>query len=109
MLVFSTRGNDVPPRAFVLGCPFNSRLSLPFQPRLSSCWGALSQSTTMEAKKPDMKSQALEQARSWAWDLADEMDLPGILKLTMPRRPGPVENSLVSAVVTAMANFQGQK
>lgn len=37
------------------------------------------------------------------------MDLPGILKLTMPRRPGPVENSLVSAVVTAMANFQGQK
>ena len=41
--------------------------------------------------------------------MADEMDLPGILKLMMPRRPGPVENSLVSAVVTAMASFQGQK
>ena len=52
----------------------------------------------MEAKTPGMKSQSLQQGRNWACDLADEMELPGILKLLIPRKLGPVENSLLCSV-----------
>lgn len=83
-------------------------MSFPSLLSVQSSWRALNSSTMMETKKPDMKSQALQEAGGWTRDLANEMDLPRILKLVMPR-PGPVDNSLVVCRVTAMANFQGQK
>ena len=104
--MFSRIGNDIQLRTFISGCPLNGWLSLFLLPRLLSCWWPLSQSITMEAKTPGMKPQALQQARSWARDLADETELPGILKLLIPRKLGPVENSLLSAVLRATASFQ---
>ena len=104
--MFSRIGNDIQLRTFISGCSLNGCLSLFSLTRLSSCWWPLSQSITLEAKTPGMKSQALQQARSWACDLADEMELPGILKLLIPRELGPVENSLLSAALRATTSFQ---
>ena len=105
-MVFSRIGNDIQLRTLILGCPLSGCLSLVSLPRLSSCWWPLSQSITMEAKTLGMKPQALQQARRGACDSADEAELPGILKLLIARKLGPVENSLFSAVLRATASFQ---
>lgn len=42
--------------------------------------GGGAESIMIEAKKPDMKSQVLQEARRWVCYLANEVDLPGIFE-----------------------------
>lgn len=90
-------GSDVPPGVFLLvvdGVVVDHFLHVPLV-------GRRRLTTMMGANMPDMKPQALQEARGQAPDWAQEMDFPGILKPAKPR-PG------LSAAGTAMNNLQGQ-
>lgn len=59
-----------------VGCWLSGHLSISFTAQWLVLVGVLSQSTTVEAKKSNMKCQVLQEARSWTHDLANKMDLP---------------------------------